>query len=186
MEKNVKKQLWIEAANGGMAIGLALVVVLVVAYLGRLDVAISWVSGLANFLVLAAGIVFFAKRAAKIKAAEGFSFGQSMSFIIKMMLFAGFIAGLGQFVMQNYVDPEYYKEIVELALVNAGLSDAQIEEGMKGMDLLKSPIMMIFSGAINMIIYGGLIGVLVSIFVKTPVNIFADSEKKEEQNQDNA
>ena len=48
VDPNRKKLVWKEAATGGLYLGLALVAVMVISYLGRMDATLSWVPGLLN------------------------------------------------------------------------------------------------------------------------------------------
>lgn len=166
MEPVLKKITWKEAATGGLILGLAFIVVMIIGYIGELDLTQAWITGALNFAALIAVIFIYAKKMSYIHGDNGFSYAQSMGFILRMMLFAGIIAGVGQFIIQNYVDPEYYRDIFEAALLNQGLPENLTEEVRNSMWVLKNPILMIFSGMINMIIYGGLVGVVISAFVK--------------------
>ncbi|MFR4025200.1 MAG: hypothetical protein ACLTZY_05035 [Alistipes indistinctus] len=49
VDPNRKKLVWKEAATGGLYLGLALVAVMVISYLGRMDATLSWVPGLLEF-----------------------------------------------------------------------------------------------------------------------------------------
>lgn len=85
-----------------------------------------------------------------------------------MMLFTGVIAGLAISIMNNIVDPQYYYDIMEAAMHNSGLTDAQIELMSESMPLIRNPLVMVISAVIYMLLYGGLIGLVVSVFVKRP------------------
>lgn len=181
METDLRKILWREAATGGLYLGIALVLVMVIGYTGKFDIEYSWVTGGLNFAALVGFIYVYTKKVSIYYLTTGFSYPQSMGFIIKMMLFTGIIAGLGQFVLQNVVDPQYYNEIVETALYNSGLNDEQIEQAVsETSSMLKSPIIMIFSGALSMLVYGGLIGLVVSIFLRKAANPFAGQDNADE------
>ncbi len=166
MEPTLKRITWKEAATGGLFLGLAFIVIMIIGYIGKLDNNQPWITGALNFAALIIFIFIYAKKISYIHGDNGFSYAQSMGFILRMMLCAGIIAGVGQFILQNYVDPEYYRDIFETALLQQDLPENLIEEMKNSMWVLKNPILMIFSGIINMIIYGGLIGVVISAFVK--------------------
>lgn len=113
VDPNRKKLVWKEAATGGLYLGLALVAVMVISYLGRMDATLSWVPGLLNFAALVLFILFYARKVSHYYASTGFYYPQSLAFILKMMLFAGVLAGVGQFILQNYVDPSYYTSVID-------------------------------------------------------------------------
>ena len=62
VDPNRKKLVWKEAATGGLYLGLALVAVMVISYLGRMDATLSWVPGLLNFAALVLFILFYARK----------------------------------------------------------------------------------------------------------------------------
>jgi len=168
MEQNLAKISWREAATGGLWLGLALCGVSVLSYLGRMDESLSWMSSLLNFLLLAGFILFYGRRMSAFCGAQGYTFLQSFGFSLKMMMFAGILAGLGQFIMQTYVDPQYYRDLIESALRESGFSQAQIDLTMEVAIDQRNPFLMIISGAMSMILYGGLIGLLVALFIRRP------------------
>ena len=126
VDPNRKKLVWKEAATGGLYLGLALVAVMVISYLGRMDATLSWVPGLLNFAALVLFILFYARKVSHYYASTGFYYPQSLAFILKMMLFAGVLAGVGQFILQNYVDPGYYTSVIETTLKESGFKEEDI------------------------------------------------------------
>ncbi|MBD9135635.1 MAG: DUF4199 domain-containing protein [Alistipes indistinctus] len=167
VDPNRKKLVWKEAATGGLYLGLALVAVMVISYLGRMDATLSWVPGLLNFAALVLFILFYARKVSHYYASTGFYYPQSLAFILKMMLFAGVLAGVGQFILQNYVDPGYYTSVIETTLKESGFKEEDINLTMET-GVMRNPIVMALSGAISMLLYGGMIGLVVSAFVKRP------------------
>lgn len=172
MEKSVKQTVWKEAATGGLFLGVILAFVQFLSYWMRSAQGMTWLPGLLNFIAIVALIYLYGKKVSALYGAEGFSYGQSMGFVIRMMLFAGVLSGVAQYVLQNFVAPEYYAEQVELALLNAGFSETMTDEMMNNMGMLKNPFLMIFSGMLSMLIYGGLVGLIVSVFIKRPADPF--------------
>lgn len=167
METELKKTIWKEAATGGLYLGLVLVASTVAKYLFQ-DINISTLTGLVEFMAVIGFTYAFARKISELYRPDGFTIMQSMGFIVKMMLFAGVITGLGLSIMNNVVDPQYYYDIMEEAMLNSGLTDAQIELMSERMAMVRNPLVMIFSGVMYMLLYGGLIGLVVSVFVKRP------------------
>ncbi len=168
MDQNLAKISWREAATGGLWLGLALCGVSVLSYLGRMDESQNWMISLLNFLLLAGFILLYGRRMSAFCGAQGYTFLQSFGFSLKMMMFAGILAGLGQFIMQTYVDPQYYRDLIESALRESGFSQAQIDLTMEEVIDLRNPFLMIIGGTMSMLLYGGLIGLLVSLFLRRP------------------
>ena len=139
VDPNRKKLVWKEAATGGLYLGLALVAVMVISYLGRMDATLSWVPGLLNFAALVLFILFYARKVSHYYASTGFYYPQSLAFILKMMLFAGVLAGVGQFILQNYVDPGYYTSVIETTLKESGFKEEDISLTMET-GVMRNPI----------------------------------------------
>lgn len=162
----LKKAVWREAATGGLYLGLVLILIMVIGYLGRTNHSLDFVPALLNFAALILFIYFYARKVSRLYT-TGFYYPQSLAFILKMMLFAGVLAGIGQFILQNYVDPTYYDKLIESTLKEGGFDQQNIDLTMAA-GVMKNPIVMALSGAISMLLYGGMIGVFVSAFVKRP------------------
>lgn len=182
MEKNLKQIAWKEAATGGLYLGLIFVVIQFLGYGLRSSQSSAWLPGLLNFAALLTIPYIYAHRMAVARGAAGFTYGQSIGFILRMMLFAGILSGIGQFVLQNYIDPRFYLEQFELALQKQGFSESLTEQIMSNIWILKNPFMMISSGILGMLIYGGVIGLFVSTFVRRPSDPFADHDRDEPRN----
>ena len=170
-----------EAAMGGLILGLWLSGVSLLSYVadfaGRNIIALPNLLNIVGWVTL---IFIFTKRVASAYGDRGFSYGQSMGFIIIMMLFAGFIHGTGQWLLYMH-DPDYYISIIEVALGEAGIPDSQTEEMLKVTQIMYNPVVMIFSGIMSMLIYGGLTGLLISAFTKRqPKNIDSNNLKDEQ------
>ena len=184
MDQNLLKISWREAATGGLWLGLALCGVSVLAYLGRMHVSLSWMSSLLNFLLLAGFILFYGRRMSLFCEPQEYSFGQSFGFSRKMMMFAGVIAGLGQFILQTYIDPQYYRDLIEEALLNSGFNQQEVDLALTAIIDQRSPFMMIISGAMSMILYGGLIGLAVAAFLRRPALPPSDNTSPSETDKD--
>lgn len=178
MNANLKKSFWSDAAKAGGVIG-GLLFLLYLANVLLRQYNIGWVISFLFFATLAVFIYRFSKARALKHGSEGFSFGQSMGYILTMMLFAGIIFGFGNFLLQNYVAPEYYNELFETALLKNPFydPDSSAAEDMADLmrRLMKSPVFLVFAGIFDMVIYGGGIGLLASAFVRTKPDIFADT-----------
>lgn len=179
MENNLTKIGWREAATGGLYLGLAWVAAIAIEYIAESGTGTGWL----KFAALIFFIYFYTKRLSS-HYKNGFSFGQSFGFIIKMMLFSGVVAGLGQYVFQNFVNPGYFQSIMdtmEETLVGTGFySDDQAEEMIRTMSAAyKNPLVMVMGGILNMVLGGGLIGLVMSAFLRKAADPFAEDETPE-------
>lgn len=101
-----------------------------------------------------------------------------------MSLFAGVLAGVGQFVLVNWIDPEGFREQFDLMVANmagGGMGEKEAEmAGSLGLKLMRNPLFAVFSGIFSMLIYGGLLGLLISIFVvRRPADPFGGGTSAE-------
>lgn len=177
--KQLSKAFWLEASRGGLILGLILFIWSTVSYYFDMGFDYGSVVSVVQFLLLLGGVFYFAKRMATIRGnVYGFTYGQSMGFILALMLFTGIIYGVGEYILQVIVDPQYFSDLFEMTLYKSNLDERLIEETLKSRKMMtgimQNPFVMIFSGIFTMVIYGGLIGLIVSAFIKKPADPFAD------------
>lgn len=122
---------------------------------------------------------FGRQRSGLYDAAAGYSYGQSMGFVLATMLCAGFIYGVGTYFLVNYVAPDYYHEMLEA--VSGGMYGDRADEVMQNtLLMMKNPFAWVFNITIAMIILGGLIGAVVSAFLKRPPQRPVDNDPENE------
>ncbi|MFI3331184.1 MAG: DUF4199 domain-containing protein [Rikenellaceae bacterium] len=167
---NNKKEFWNSAARDGLFFGLALVVLVFLGVAFRLDLDHGAVSSMLSFLVIAMSVSMFSKKRSLSRGKLGYSYGQSMGYILAIAAFAGFIFGVGQFFVWNYVAPEYYQEILDKTIEIARVSlEADINAEM-ALDIyqkmVQNPVVIVISSIFTVMCYSCFIGLLVSVFVK--------------------
>ncbi len=178
----LKKTFWNEAAMGGLVLGLLMFGLSYLVYV--LDLAISH-STFVSFLqvLLMGGVIWvMGTRMARFRGpALGFTYGQSMKLVLAIMLFGGIIYGLGEFLLQMVIDPEYFKNLFEEALLSSGQSDAVVEQMVAAREkvevYLQNPLVMTLSGIITMCFMGGIVGMVLSIFLKKKPDLFAEEDE---------
>ena len=168
-EKNLKKIFWSEASLGGLILGLLLFGFLYLSYRWEWSIHHPTLASVTETLLIAVVSYIMARRMGRLRGAEGFTYGQSMGFILAMMVFTGIIYGLGSYLMQVVIDPEYYRNLYEATLYNT-LDETQAEQALKMRQqmnrFIQNPGVMVLSGIFSMLIYGGIVGLIVSIFTK--------------------
>lgn len=175
---------WSNAAKDGLIMGLLLCVVLVLGWLFRLEIEHSTVSSLLSFCVIGYCVFTFAKRRAEQYGKEGFTYSQSFGYIMAMALFAGFVLGGGYYLMNNFVAREYYQEIF-----NIGIEQARTQFEDEGLDdavnmarqLMTSPVVVVISSVLNILIYSCFIGIIASVFIKRAPEQEYFNEKKDDE-----
>ena len=98
-KKTVNKIEWREAATGGLYLGIVYAALSIATlYLQNNQQIVSIISAISFFSV--AGFLFaYATRMARQYGNRGYTYLQSMRFILKMSMFAGVIAGIGLFLI---------------------------------------------------------------------------------------
>ena len=81
------------------------------------------------------------------------------------------------FVLYKWIDPEFFRQQMDLAIatyVENGWDEKAVESaGTIAARMMGNPLFVVFSGVGTMIIYGGLLGLIVSLFVKRHGDPFA-------------
>ena len=183
MERSLSRTEWREAATGGLYAGLAYALLTIAAHAGRSMPGLVTILNAVSFFSFAGFLYFYARRMAAYAGGDGFSYGRSLLFVLKMSLFAGVLAGVGQFVLVNWIDPEGFREQFDLMFANMaggcmGEKEAEMA-GSLGLKLMRNPLFAVFSGIFSMLIYGGLLGLLISIFVRRPADPFGGGTSAE-------
>ena len=165
------KSHWRDAANGGVSLGVAIALFSVAAGLLGLYERAPWAVSMFNFAAIAVTAYVFGQRRAACYGERGFSYGQSLAFIASMMLFAGFIAGIGSYVTYHWVIADYYADYVDEYLgVFAASMNASLPAGWEDMmrAMMTNPLVILFSTMFNIVVYGIFIGLVASVFIKRP------------------
>ena len=112
MERSLSRTEWREAATGGLYAGLAYALLTIAAHAGRSMPGLVTILNAVSFFSFAGFLYFYARRMAAYAGGDGFSYGRSLLFVLKMSLFAGVLAGVGQFVLVNWIDPEGFRDLL--------------------------------------------------------------------------
>ena len=169
--ENYTKTHWKDAAQGGTSLGVAIALFSIVAGALGLYERAPWVISMFNFAAIAVTVYVFGQRRAACYGERGFSYGQSLAFIASMMLFAGFLAGIGNFITYRWVITDYYANYIEEYLdVFSATMKTNLPAGWRAMmrAMMSNPVMIIFSTLFNIVIYGVFIGLVASVFIKRP------------------
>lgn len=181
----MKNTFWRDAAKGGIIIGA---IEVAVSYIKTwLAMAGSMMGFLFTILeVVAVAYVIYKlckQRSMLYDSAEGYSYGQNMSFVVALMLLAGVIYGAGYYFLVNFVAPEFFEKSFSEAfnLMYQVMGDVAEQSIDAAFTMIRSPFYWLFYGVAAMIIYGGIIGLFVSAFVKRKPDIFSDNNSTNEQ-----
>ncbi len=172
-QTELRKSFWVDAATAGGIIGLVLVVIEFI----NVQTTASWMvtfTFLLTILSLGYLIYFYSRKRSLKYGAEGYSYGQSMGYIFAMMLFAGFVLGLGELLLSKVIAPDYYAEERKAILENNPMYDPNTEMGKQMERMVMGTGFWIFSSIFSLLFYGGIIGLFASAMVKRKTDIFAE------------
>ena len=135
---------------------------------------------LLRFALIFALVFYTGRRNAAIAGPEGYSYGRAMGFVFAMMMFAGIVAGVGEFLMANFIARDYYDvinaaqiEVIMKVYQGTPLESRALEMGDQMVRMLTNPFWLIFGSIINFVIKGGFLALILCAFVTKKPDIFA-------------
>jgi hypothetical protein len=170
------------AKNGGI-IGIVLMALLIIDWQLKISLHGNTAMSFLQIAILVALLCIFTRRKADSMGDAGMSYGKCLGYIVSMMFFAGIIIGVFQYIMQNYIAIDYYREIMDNAMLQSGIdmNSPAFERGMAmTQKLQRSPVFVTLVTMLTMMFYGGVIGLIASAFLKRNPNIFADTHESNE------
>ena len=168
MEKN--KNIWKNAMNGGLILGIALIIYSLLMYFLGLNLE-KWV-GYVSYLIIIAGLVYTTKQYRDDVLEGAITYGKALGYGTLVALFAGIISGVYSFIFYSYIDPEVINKILEMTeeqLVNKGMADEQIEQAINMQKKFMTPAMMSLMAVPGTAFIGFIISLFTSIFLKKEV-----------------
>lgn len=173
-EKTRRQKYRGELLTGGMVLGLAMFVIMVLQYLLR-DVG-GFLVGLLSFAGFAAILVVlivYGRRAAALCPPDpllrpnGFSYGRAFGFSLLLSLLSGIVYGAGYFLLTEVIDPHYFgqamNQVAEM-YVSSGLMTA--EQVQAGLALMHNLFVVIFANMVAMLFQGGFLALFTSAIVR--------------------
>lgn len=148
-------------------IGLGLIVFSLIIYLVDANKQSAW--NYLSYLILLAGLVW-TQINYRDKYFGGFiEYGKVFMIGMLTSLFISIIVALYTFVFFKYIDPGAMEEAVSIAekkMMDKGLSDQEIEQGLAMMQKFQSVGMYTFFALIGNFIFGVIFSLITSIFIK--------------------
>ncbi len=182
-----KKQFWQNASNWGLITGAALFVTNIIAWLLKFEQnQMGWPVELMHFAVICSLILYTGYRNTRLcDPREGYPYGRAVGYIFAMLMFAGIVYGVGRFLMVNFIARDYYDAINAKAMetMAAAYQGSPMAEQIRSMSRwLTNPIVLILSGIIEMVIKGGVLGLVLAAFFNRKPEPFAASVSQVENN----
>ncbi len=179
-----KSSFWRDASQGGAGLGLAGVIF---SLAGMLWSAGGFIFNLANFVVTIYLLFYYTRRRSMLYSAEeGFSYTQSLGFIVAMGIFAGIIAGAYQVVASNFLFTEMFEQTVATSLETlkqTGIYNNEMMDQMSGLmrSYIFSPIPVLISNVVGNVLIFGFYGLFISIGTKREIDIFSTDDQEDEE-----
>ncbi len=151
----MKSEFWPAAARGGVIVGaVATAVATANAFFPRVGGVLSFV----ELFTVAYCIYVFGRRRGEQ------TYGQSMKFVLATMLLAGLVYGVGLYFLVNHWAVDFFTQHFGKMWDEMGSLMAVDREAMYAM--VANPLLWLFSGVLAEVIYGGLVGLFVSAFIR--------------------
>lgn len=105
MERSLSRTEWREAATGGLYAGLAYALLTIAAHAGRSMPGLVTILNAVSFFSFAGFLYFYARRMAAYAGGDGFSYGRSLLFVLKMLIYGGLLGLLISIFVRRPADP---------------------------------------------------------------------------------
>ena len=168
------KSFWNEASRGGAVVGLVNVGL---SLIGMALPSISFVASLINFVATIYLLFYFTRRRSLLFYKEGYTYTESLGFIVAMGIFAGIIAGAYQFVASNFLFKEMFEETFNTSIATLKQTGLYTNEMMDQMVTMMrsytfSPLPALLANIFGNVLYFGFCGLFISIGTKREPEIF--------------
>ncbi|MDP2335823.1 MAG: DUF4199 domain-containing protein [Bacteroidota bacterium] len=175
-----KSTFWKSAMIYGLYIGIVLTLYSVILYVAGQSTNKSLVY--VSIILYAVCIVLAQIHYRNHEKNGAISYGQAVGFAVGAMLFSGIITALYTLIIFK-IDPgmiDQIKSVQEEAMLKQGLTEDQIEQAMSIASKMMTPGWMSMMSVLNAVIYGTVISLVSSIFIKKQPNEDAFEEAMEE------
>lgn len=173
-EKERRQKYRGELLTGGMVLGLAMFLILVLQYVARNagGFLVGFLS-FANFAAIVAILIIYGRRAAALFPPDpvlrpnGFTYGKAFGFSLLVSMLSGIVYGAGYFLLTEVVDPAYFGQAMERVAelyVSSGMMTA--EQVRAGMALMHNLFVVIFANMIAMLLQGGFLALFTAAVVR--------------------
>lgn len=175
-----KVSVWKANLNNGIIMGLAGVVYSLVLYF--LDQSLNKTLGYIWFVVLIILLFFFIK-SYRDNYLKGFiTYGQSLGAGVILMLYYSIISAVFGYILYKFIDPGLIDKVIamsEAAMIEKGVPEAAIEQGMKVQEKIMTPGIMNAIGIFNNMLFGTILSLIISIFTRKEGNPLIDDAIEE-------
>lgn len=171
------------AAKNGFVIGVALIAFDLLMWL--LDMKGRSVMQNLNLGVMIFFIVFFTKNYRDQMLGGYISYSKALGFGVLMSFFASILAAFFTYILFQYLDPTLSERMIDFAeqqMIDSGESDTKIDQAIMITRQITTPFMLTISAVFSYTLFGFLIALVTSFFLKKDQNPFIDTTQPTELN----
>ena len=169
-----KSSFWSDASRCGAVVGAVNVLTTLI---GMLMPSIAFVTGLVNFVATVYLLFYFTRKRANLYIEDGFTYSQSLGFIVASALFVGVVCAVYQILASNFLFTEQMEQ--QLSTTIAELQKTGVYQG----DMIKqmasmmrsymfNPISILWSQILGNVLYLGFLGLFISVGTKREPVLF--------------
>ena len=179
-----KSSFWSDASRCGAIVGAVNVVT---SLLGMLLPSIAFVSGLVNFVATVYLLFYFTRKRANLFIEEGYTYSQSLGFIVASGLFVGVVCAVYQIIASNFLFTEQMEQTLSTTIAElqkTGVYDGEMIKQMRS--YMFSPIAVLWSQVLGNVLYLGFLGLFISVGTKREPVLFEVQEVDEQDDAEDA
>lgn len=180
-----KSSFWSDASRCGAVVGAVNVLT---SLIGMLVPSIAFVTGLVNFVATVYLLFYFTRKRANLFIEEGFTYSQSLGFIVASALFVGVVCAVYQILASNFLFTEQMEQ--QLSTTIAELQKTGVYQG----DMIKqmasmmrsymfNPISILWSQILGNVLYLGFLGLFISVGTKREPVLFEIQDAEEQSDE---
>jgi len=175
-----KVSVWKANLNNGIILGLAGVVFSLVLWF--MDQSLNRSLGYIWLLVLIV-VLYFMIKSYRDNYLKGFiTYGQSLGAGVVIMLYYAIISAIFAFILYKFIDPNLTEKMLamsEEAMVERGMPEAAMEQGLKVQQKMMTPVVLAISSVVSTMFFGTIMSLLISIFTRREGNPLIDDSIEE-------
>ena len=180
-----KSSFWSDASKCGAIVGA---VNALTSLLGMVLPSMAFVFGVVNFVATIYLLFYFTRKRANLFIEDGFTYTQSLGFIVGSALFMGVVCAAYQILASNFLFTEQMEQTLATTigeLQKTGVYDGEMIKQMSSLmhSYMFSPIAILWSQVFGNALYLGFLGLFISVGTKREPVLF-EIQESEEQSDD--
>lgn len=172
---------WSDASRCGAVVGAVNVLT---SLIGMLLPSIAFVSGLVNFVTTVYLLFYFTRKRANLFVEEGFTYSQSLGFIVASAMFVGVVCAVYQILASNFLFTEQMEQTLSTTIAElqkTGVYQGDMIKQMASMmrSYMFNPISILWSQILSNVLYLGFLGLFISVGTKREPMLFEIQEPEQ-------